>query len=68
MDKKQVFVEKRPEGDFAVKRPNAERASGVFETQREAIKFARQIEPDRTPLVERVKYTNRGTPDKWRKP
>jgi hypothetical protein len=38
----EVFVKKHPDG-WAVTKPNAQRASGVFETQAEAIKRAREI-------------------------
>jgi hypothetical protein len=38
----EVFVKKHDRG-WAVAKPNAERASGVFDTQAEAIKRARQI-------------------------
>jgi len=66
--KDQTFVERRPEGDYAVRRPNAERASAICDTQAEAIKRAREIAPGVVPLVERVRYTSGGTPDKWRRP
>jgi hypothetical protein len=35
---KQLFVEKRPAGDFAVKKAHAERASDVLPTQAEVPK------------------------------
>lgn len=38
----EVFVKKHPSG-WAVAKPNAERASAVFETQAEAIRRAREI-------------------------
>jgi hypothetical protein len=65
MDKDRLFVERRPQGDYAVRRPNAEKASDVLPTQGEAIERARRLNPGKTPLVERVRYTDR---DKWRKP
>jgi uncharacterized protein YdaT len=68
MSKDQLFVERRSQGDYAVRRPNSQRASDVKPTQREAIERAQELNPTRTPLVERVRYTNRGHPDKWRKP
>jgi hypothetical protein len=68
MNKDQLFVERRPQGDYAVRRPNSQRASDVKPTQREAIDRARELNPTDTPLVERVRCTNRGHPDKWRKP
>jgi hypothetical protein len=62
-----LFVERRPQGDYAVRRPDSERASDVRPTQGEAIERAREMEPSEI-LVERVRYTDRGKPDKWRKP
>lgn len=66
--KDQLFVERRPQGDYAVRRGDAERASAVASTQAQAIERAREINPDRAPLVERVRNTNVGTRDHWRKP
>jgi hypothetical protein len=68
MAKDQLFVERRPQGDYAVRRPNSERASAVLPTQAEAIERAREITRGKAPLVERVRYTDHGRPDKWRKP
>ncbi len=63
----QLFVERRPEGDYAVRRGNSERASAVLPTQAEAISRAREMNPDSSPLVERVRKTDVGNRDKWRK-
>lgn len=68
MTDKRLFVEQRPEGDFAVRRPGSERASAVERTQREAIAEAKRLEPDATVLVERVRDTSVGGRDKWRRP
>lgn len=68
MSKGNLFVERRPEGDYAVRKPNSERASAVAPTQAEAIDRARQLNPDATIHVERVRNTTGGNPDKWRKP
>jgi hypothetical protein len=68
MSKDQLFVERRPQGDYAVRRGGSDRASAVLPTQREAIDRARELNPRHEPLVERVRYTNVGDPDKWRKP
>ncbi len=65
---KRLFVERRPEGDYAVRRPNAERASAVMPTQKEAIERARALNPGQQPHVERVRNVPGGSPDKWRKP
>lgn len=67
MSDKRMFIEQRPkEGDYAVRKPDSERASTVLPTQREAIDWARERGGD--VFVERVRETNRGSPDKWRRP
>ncbi len=67
MKDKRMYVERRPEGDFAVRRANSERASDVLPTQRDAIERARELSPGRAPHVGRVRHTAGGSPDKWRK-
>lgn len=66
MSKKQYFVERREEGDYAVRFGGSQRASVVVPTQREAIDWVE--ERGHAPLVERVRTTNFGHPDQWRKP
>lgn len=66
--KERLFVERRPQGDYAVRKPNSERASAVRPTQAEAIERARELNPEQQPLVERVRNTDTGSRDKWRKP
>ena len=68
MTDKRLFVERRPEGDYAVRRANSDRASDVLPTQKKAIERARELNPNQEPHVERVRETNRGKPDHWRKP
>jgi Protein of unknown function (DUF2442)/Uncharacterized protein conserved in bacteria (DUF2188) len=64
---KRLYVERRPEGDYAVRRSTSERAIDVLPTQREAIERARELSPGSRPHVERVRNTTGGSPDKWRK-
>ncbi len=64
---KQLFVEQRSEGGYAVRKANSERSSDVLPTQAEAIERARELSPGASPLVERVRHTSGGKPDKWRK-
>lgn len=64
---KKLFVEKRPEGDFAVRKGNSERASDVLPTQAKAIERAKELNPGASPVVERVRNTTAGKPDQWRK-
>ena len=67
MKDKRIYIERREQGDYAVRRANSERASDVLPTQREAIERARELSPDSHPHVERVRNTPVGSPDKWRK-
>lgn len=62
-----LFIERRPQGDYAIRRSDSEGASDVRARQSEAIKRAQEMEHGKI-LVERVRYTRRGRPDKWRKP
>jgi len=63
-----LFIEQRPEGDYAVRRSGSERASAVEQTQAEAITRARELSNGGPILVERVRNTSVGGRDKWRKP
>jgi hypothetical protein len=64
-----LFIEHREdEGDYAIRRPGAERISDHQPTQADAIDRAREIDPNAAILVERVRNTDRGGRDKWRKP
>jgi len=68
MTNKKIYVERRPEGDYAVRREGAERASAVEPTQQKAIERAKELNPGTSPHVERVRNTSGGSRDKWRKP
>lgn len=68
MSDKRLFVERRDQGDYAVRRPNSERASAVVDTQKKAIEIARKMNPGVAPHIERVRDTSKGKRDKWRKP
>jgi hypothetical protein len=68
MSDKKLFIERRPEGDYAVRKPESKRASAVDPTQRKAIEHAERIDPQAAVLVERVRNTTVGRRDKWRKP
>lgn len=67
-DHEQFYVERRPDGDYAIRRGGAQRASAVESTQADAIDRARRIDPNAPIHVGRVRNTNRGTRDHWRKP
>jgi hypothetical protein len=62
-----IYIERRDQGDYAVRRSGAERASAVAPTQREAIEKAKELAPGVRPLVERVRDTAGGGRDKWRR-
>ncbi|MDQ6705089.1 MAG: DUF2188 domain-containing protein [Acidobacteriota bacterium] len=68
MADKRVYVERRPEGDYAVRRADSKRASAVEPTQKKAIERAQELESGSSPHVERVRRTSAGRPDRWRKP
>lgn len=64
-----LLIERRErEGDYVIRRPGSDRASGREDTQAEAIERAREIDPSATIEVERVRNTPKGGRDKWRKP
>jgi len=67
MKDKRIYVEQRPDGDYAVRRADSKRASDVLPTQHEAIERARELSPGSRPHIERVRHTTGGSPDKWRK-
>jgi hypothetical protein len=64
---KNVYIERRPDGDYAVRRANSERASDVLPTQRQAIERARELNPNGSLHIERVRKTSERALDKWRK-
>ena len=55
-----IYIERRDDGKYAVKREGAERASAITDTQKEAIERAKVISPDTRPDVERVRDTQIG--------
>ncbi len=68
MKKDELFIERREQGDYAIRKAGSQRASDVLPTQKGAIERARHLNPNATPLVERVRNTDAGGRDKWRKP
>lgn len=67
MADKRIYVERRDDGNYAVKKAGSERASAVEPTQAKAIERARELNPGVAPHVERVRNTDTGGRDKWRK-
>jgi hypothetical protein len=65
--KHELYIERRPEGDYAVRRGGSQRASVTAPTQKEAIEKAEKLDPKAAVLVERVRDTSVGGRDKWRK-
>lgn len=62
-----IFIERRPQGDYAIRKADAERASAVEPTQKQAIEKAEKMDPKAKIHVERVRDTEKGGRDKWRK-
>ena len=67
MAKRNVYIEPRRNGQFAVMKANAKRASALCDTQRDAEKEAKRMFPGMKPDVARVRHTKKGVPDKFRK-
>lgn len=65
--KHELYVERRPAGDYAVRRGGSQRASVTAPTQKQAIEKAEKLDPKAVVLVERVRDTSVGGRDKWRK-
>ena len=63
---KHYFIEKRPDGRFAVLARKGARASRLVDTQKEAERLVKQFNSTDHPDVERVRKTKTGKPDKWR--
>ncbi len=61
-----LFVERRPDGTYAVREANNPRAIGTGSTQEEAIRAAHEARPGVNLDIERVRDTDTGKPDKWR--
>lgn len=65
-DGKHYFIE-RTEGGKYIAKPKGETASGgPFETQAEAIAYAKKQNPADHPDVERVRDVETGKKDQWR--
>lgn len=62
-----IYVEPREQGDYAVRREGSKRASDVLPTQKQAIERARELEPEKRPNVARVRKTEAGGPNRFRK-
>ena len=66
MAEDEFFIERRDDGKYRVVKPDADRASAVTDTQKEAIDRAKELNPDATRHIERVRQVGPGR-DKWRK-
>jgi hypothetical protein len=60
-----IYVEQQPDGTY--KATQNHRAIAKGETQRQTIDRARRVEPDDPVLAERVRDTDVGGRDKWRR-
>ena len=64
--KDEFFIERRDDGKYKVLKPDADRASAVPDTQKQAIELAKELNPDATRHIERVRNVGPGR-DKWRR-
>jgi len=60
-----LFIERRDDGQYKVLKPDARRASAVAPTRAEAIARAKELNPNATIHIERVRDVGPGR-DKWR--
>ena len=67
MSEDRFYIERRDDGKYKVLRPGADKASAVTDTQKKAIEKAREMAPGKSPDVERVRHTDKGKPDQWRR-
>ena len=63
---KHYFIEQTSEGRYAIRAKGSERASEALDTQAAAIARVRELNPDDSPDVERVRNNAAGGRDKWR--
>ena len=68
MKNDQFYIEQRPDGTYAASRGGAQRASAIESTQAKAIDRVKEIAPEAAIHVERVRNTDKGSRDQWRKP
>jgi uncharacterized protein YdaT len=64
---KHYFIEQTDDGRYAVRARGSKHASGLFDTQREALDHANELYPGDHPDVERVRNTEVEGRDKWRR-
>ncbi len=64
----QWYIEQTEDRRYSAKKGGAKRASAIEDTQAEAVARARQIDPSAAVHIERVRNTDIGARDKWRKP
>jgi hypothetical protein len=65
MTKGELYIEKREQGDYAVRRLGSERASAITATRDKAVIRARKINPNAAIFVERDRDTYVGGRDRW---
>jgi len=67
MGNRDLFIERRKGGDYAVRRANSDWVGITARTQVEAIAKAKELDPNAPILVERIRDTKGGGRDKWRR-
>jgi hypothetical protein len=62
-----IYIERNSAGNYEVKERGNPKPLAVAPTQKQAEQKAAELRPGVAPDVERVKHTDRGHPDQWRK-
>jgi len=71
MADKRLFIERRPQGDYAVRRADSRRASAIAPTQAKAIEKARDLNPGKrrtssgSVALRRAAETSGVNPNAW---
>ena len=61
-----LYIEKRKQGEYAIRKPGSERASAVLLTLRQSIKWARAMYPGASVYIECDHAPSVGGRDRWR--
>ncbi len=63
---KHYFIEQNRDNRYAARAKGSGRASSLFDTQKEALTVAQQLNPEGKPDVERFRNVVTGKRDQWR--
>jgi hypothetical protein len=65
-NEKQIYIEERADGKYAIRKGNSERASAAEDTREKAVEAARRMFPGIKVHIERVRNVRTGGRNQWR--